>query len=181
MSLTPKNWKTFQHYKDRKPPWIKLHREMLDDYDFFRLPVASRALAPCIWLLASEYFGGCITATYDELAFRLRMSVAEFNEAVKPLIDKGFLIAASEPIADCEQGARLETEEEREKRQRESRGERPSGNFSNEQRGNREDENGIIGAANRAVAKLTEAEQVQPKIRSGEGPALVRLLSQGGG
>jgi hypothetical protein len=181
MSLTPKNWKTFQHYKDRKPPWIKLHREMLDDYDFFRLPVASRALAPCIWLLASEYFGGCITATYDELAFRLRMNVAEFEEAVKPLIDKGFLIAASDTLADREQEVRLETEEEREKRQRESRGERPSGNFSNEQRGNREDENGIIGAANRAVAKLTEAEQVQPKIRSGEGPAVVRLLSQGGG
>ena len=28
-----KNWAQFQHFKDRSPPWIKLHREFLDDYD----------------------------------------------------------------------------------------------------------------------------------------------------
>jgi hypothetical protein len=49
-----KNWAEFQHYKDRSPPWIRLHRSFLDDYDFHCLPVASRALAPMLWLLASE-------------------------------------------------------------------------------------------------------------------------------
>jgi hypothetical protein len=48
-----KNWKTCQHYKKRNPPWIKLHRSTLDDLDFLKLPVASKALAPYLWLLAS--------------------------------------------------------------------------------------------------------------------------------
>jgi hypothetical protein len=63
LRLTPKNWKSFQHYKDRAPPWIKLHKTLLDDFKFSRLPLASRALAPCIWLLASEYEGGEINAS----------------------------------------------------------------------------------------------------------------------
>ena len=54
MFLTPKNWHAFQHYNKRNPPWIKLHRALLDDYEFSQLPVESRALAPMLWLIASE-------------------------------------------------------------------------------------------------------------------------------
>lgn len=113
--LTPKNWGSFQHYKDRSPAWIKLHRGLLDDYTFSRLPVASRALAPLLWLLASEYERGEITASTDELAFRLRMSTKELADALSPLINAGFFLA-SEPLAGCKQDACLEKEEEREKR-----------------------------------------------------------------
>jgi hypothetical protein len=111
MTITPKNWNTFQHYKDRKPAWIKLHHALLDDYQFSCLPVASRALAPCLWLLASEYEGGEITAPPDEIAFRLRMSASDLFEALKPLIDSGFFIA-SNPLADCKQDAIPEIEGE---------------------------------------------------------------------
>lgn len=58
MKLVPKNWTSFQHYKDRAPPWIRLHRGLLDDYEFQCLPVASRALAPMLWLLASAETSG---------------------------------------------------------------------------------------------------------------------------
>ncbi len=122
MSITPKNWDNFQHYKDRSPAWIKLHRGLLDDFTFSRLPVASRALAPLLWLLASEYEGGKITASTDELAFRLRMSHSELTDALKPLIDSGFF-NASEPLADCKQEAIPEREKEEEnidKRKREN-------------------------------------------------------------
>ena len=54
MLLITKNWAEFQHYKDRSPPWIKLHKELLDDRQYQSLPLASRALAPMLWLLASE-------------------------------------------------------------------------------------------------------------------------------
>jgi hypothetical protein len=111
MILTPKNWKDFQHYKDRAPAWIKLHRQLLDNYDFFCLPVASRALAPCLWLLASEYEDGKINASLDELAFRLRMTRGEFADALSPLVEKGFF-DASEPLAECKQHASLEKERE---------------------------------------------------------------------
>jgi len=121
--LTVKNWAKFQHYKQRRPPWIKLHRELLDDYRFTRLPIASRALAPCIWLLASESDDGSVTGVVEELAFRLRCSEAEVLKYVKPLIDGGFISGrlhhASELLAERKQHAmpeesREETEESRE-------------------------------------------------------------------
>ena len=110
--ITPKNWQEFQHYKDRKPAWIKLHRSLLDDYEFSRLPVASRALAPLLWLLASEYEDGKITCNEDALAFRLRMSLKELRVALNPLIENGFFMSDSTPLADCKQDASLEKERE---------------------------------------------------------------------
>ncbi|MGA7803826.1 hypothetical protein [Bradyrhizobium sp.] len=70
MTLTPKDWQSLQSCKDRAPPWIKLHRALLDDFEFHRLPVASRALAPMLWLLAAGYEAGAISASHAEIAFR---------------------------------------------------------------------------------------------------------------
>lgn len=52
--LSVKNWSDFQHYKDRTPPWIKLHNSLLDSYEFECLPDASKAHLLCIWMLASR-------------------------------------------------------------------------------------------------------------------------------
>ncbi len=112
MSLTPKNWTSFQHYKERKPPWIKLHHGLLDDFEFSRLPLASRALAPLLWLLASEYQTGEIIASWEEIAFRLRVPVDHFATYIEPLINAGFFIGASEALAVCKQSAMPETERE---------------------------------------------------------------------
>ena len=84
--LKPKDWDKFQHYKNRNPPWIKLYRGLLDDHDFYKLPVASRALAPMLWLLASEYHRGIITAPMDAVAFRLHIPETELVDALKPFI-----------------------------------------------------------------------------------------------
>ena len=112
-----KGWEDHQHYKDRTPPWIKLHRGLLDDFEFHRLPVASRALAPMLWLLASEN-EGIVDCDPAFISFRLRMSEAEASSAVKPLIDNGWLIVehgASDVLASRLHDACLETEEETEK------------------------------------------------------------------
>jgi hypothetical protein len=117
--ITPKNWADFQHYKDRNPPWIKLHKGLLDNYEYHRLPVASKAIAPLLWLLASETKEGHIDADLANLAFRLRMSEGDIEKAIKPLVNGGFFIvvqAASTSLADCKQDAKPETETEREKR-----------------------------------------------------------------
>jgi hypothetical protein len=100
ISITPKNWKSFQHYGKRKPAWIKLHRELLNDYAFTLLPVESRALAPMLWLLSSEYEGGKIEATLQEIGFRVHMPADELFHALFPLIEAGFF-AASKSLADC--------------------------------------------------------------------------------
>ena len=110
-----KNWSQFQHYKDRAPPWLKLHRGLLDDFDFARLPVASKALAPMIWLLASESEGGAVNVDPEWLAFRLRCPVTEVKAGLTPLIDKGFLILDSNALAECLHDACLEGEGEAER------------------------------------------------------------------
>ena len=112
MSLTPKNWAEFQHYTNRRPPWIKLHRTLLDDPDFQRLPVASRALAPMLWLLASEQEDGAIHMDAPSLAYRLRMSDKDLIDAIKPLIERGFFVSDSSMLAPCKQDAIPETEGE---------------------------------------------------------------------
>ena len=115
MLLKPKNSAVFQHYKDRCPPWIKLHRDLLIDRDFMRLPLASKALAPLLWLLASEHKEGIFDASLEELGFRLHITDKEYEQGLRPLIDKGFFVIASGVLAECKQVAIPETETEGER------------------------------------------------------------------
>ncbi len=127
MLLQPKNWAVFQHYKDRCPPWIKLHRDLLNDRSFMRLPIASKAIAPMLWLLASESKDGVFDGSLDELVFRLHITPKEYQDGVKPLIDNDFFILVSGVIAECKQVAIPETEGETEtetKREKNKRGSR---------------------------------------------------------
>ena len=110
MALRPKNWERFQHYKQRCPPWIKVYRTLLDDRDFMCLPVASKALAMMLWLLASEHAEGVIEGVPADWAFRLRMTDNELLVALKPLIDNGMFEDASMMLAECLQSACPETE-----------------------------------------------------------------------
>lgn len=120
MRIRVKDWNKFQHYKDRNPLWIKLHKKVLDDFDFQRLPLASRALAPMLWLLASEYEGGVIEASLEEIAFRMRTSVEDLNNGLKPLLSSKFFDTcgdASNSLAEVKHDAipekrRVETERE---------------------------------------------------------------------
>jgi len=114
MNLVPKNWNKFQHYSHRNPPWIKLHRDLLNDRIFASLPIASKALAPLLWLLASESKDGSFNAASEELAFRLHIASKDIEAGLKPLIDKGFFVDASTMLAPCLQVAIPERETERE-------------------------------------------------------------------
>ena len=115
MMMKPKNWDQFQHYKDRCPPWIKLHREILNDRAFMMLPIESKALAPMLWLLASESKDGSFDGSIEELAFRLRLTNEQVAKGLKPLIDNSFFVDDSEMLAECLQVATPETERETEK------------------------------------------------------------------
>jgi hypothetical protein len=114
MLLQPKNWAVFQHYKDRCPPWIKLHRDLLNDRAYMRLPIASKAIAPMLWLLASESKDGVFDGSLDELVFRLHITPKEYQDGVKPLIDNDFFILVSGVLAERKQDAIPETEGETE-------------------------------------------------------------------
>ena len=78
-----RNWKKFQHFKDRKPPWVKLYRDILDDLDWHELDAtASKVLIMC-WLIASEDDGRL--PPVKTLAFRLRMSEKHTNDCLNKL------------------------------------------------------------------------------------------------
>jgi hypothetical protein len=122
LKITPANWRDLQHYKDRSPPWIRLHRKLLDNYDFHCLPVASRALAPMLWLIASEGVDGVIDADPGRLAFRLRVSAQDITDALTPLIQAKFFFVQhydSDALAPCLHDVLPEAEAEAETLQRE--------------------------------------------------------------
>jgi len=106
--LKVKDWEQFQHYKDRNPPWIKLSRDLLRDYNFQCLQDASKLQLMLIWLLASQ-MDNKIPA--DEEFIKNQIGVkGEF--CLKELIDKGYLVDDSGMLAGCKQSAMLETETE---------------------------------------------------------------------
>jgi hypothetical protein len=106
-----KNWANFQHFKDRRPPWIKLYRDILDDIEWHQLdPLASKVLVMC-WLIASENDG--VLPDLKVLAFRLRMSEKQTSECVSKLshwLEQDDINV----ISDCYQLDIPETERERE-------------------------------------------------------------------
>lgn len=76
-----KNWSKFQHFKDRRPPWIKLYRDLLDDMQWHQLdPLASKVLVT-LWLLASEDKDGCLPDT-KTLAWRMRMTEKQILDCI---------------------------------------------------------------------------------------------------
>ncbi len=129
------NWASYQSYKDRKPPWIRLHKSLLDNYDFHKMSANARALLPMLWLLASEDkdpVSGSIRYGYDEIAFRLRLPIKDIRAGVDELSrpnDEGEAFiqlnhscneTVTEPLRNRTQTvtSETETETETEKRQR---------------------------------------------------------------
>jgi hypothetical protein len=106
-----KNWSKFQHFKDRKPPWVKLYRDVLDDMEWYELdPLASKVLVMC-WLIASED-EGCLPNS-KTLAFRLRMTEKQTIDCLNKLshwLEQDDINAISEQY----QTDSLETEKETE-------------------------------------------------------------------
>lgn len=111
MTYRIKNWNRFQHFKDRRPPWVKLYRDLLDDLEWFELdPVSSKNLIN-LWLIASEY-DGCLPSI-EILCFRLRL---RNQEVTKILSNLGHWLEQVDinPISEGYQSDRPETETETE-------------------------------------------------------------------
>lgn len=85
--LEIKNWAMFQHYGKRNPPWIKLHRAILDDYAFCALPDVAKGHLMLLWLYASQNNGN---VPYDVPFLERKLSISNLN--IEVLIDAGFLL-----------------------------------------------------------------------------------------
>jgi len=113
-----KNWEKHQHFKDRRPPWIKLYKDILDQRDIAMLSDCTFRILIGLWLLASEdeLMEGNLP-NIDEVSFRLRTDKAKVIKALGDL-DAFILRDDDMMISSCYQSDVLETETETEKRQR---------------------------------------------------------------
>jgi len=113
-TFSVKNFDRFQHYRDRKPVWIKLYNELLDDYEFGLLPDASKMHLVAIWLLASRYEN----AVPADPAWVARRINATEPVNLDILAERGFIQynqECSDVLAERYQPASLEKETETEK------------------------------------------------------------------
>lgn len=70
-----KNWYKFQAYKHRRPPWLKLHRDLIEKREWIELDGEAAKLLVSLWILAAEKEGELPDT--ENIAWRLRMSEAE--------------------------------------------------------------------------------------------------------
>lgn len=125
-----KNWSKFQHFKDRRPPWIKLYRDLLDDMQWHQLdPLASKVLVT-LWLLASEDQDGCLP-DIKTLAWRMRMTEKQILDCISKLShwlehDDDNVISEryQDDLPETEREIEKEKEVETENRQKSNRGSR---------------------------------------------------------
>jgi hypothetical protein len=120
MMLRIKNWKRFQHFKDRRPPWIKLYRDILDDLEWHELDGQSAKFLLMIWLIASEDgpMGEGRVPCVKELAFRLRSTEKQVESCISKLshwLERDDITTISERYQN--DLPETETETETEKRQ----------------------------------------------------------------
>lgn len=99
-----KNWKNFQHYKDRNPPWIKLHYELITSHDWVIWDDASKLLAVACMMIASRNEG---RIPADE-SYIQKVAHLQKKPDLNPLIKSGFFVDASALLADA--SAKTETE-----------------------------------------------------------------------
>jgi len=86
-------WKEWQHYKDRNPPWIKLHVSILSSEDWVMLSDASRVLAVASMVLASKDNG----RIPNNPEYIKRVAYLNKTPDFQPLIDCGMVV----PITDA--------------------------------------------------------------------------------
>jgi hypothetical protein len=161
MTYRVKNWGKFQHYKKRKPPWIRLYRDLiLDDPDFDELPGDDFKLLAMLWMVASEdetYQG--ILPDDRTVAYRLRLKKQEIPVLYKRLAHWVIPCEQDASIvqADCNGDATPETEAESDQRQRER---------DNARSNSKDEEEGGIFVIDDEVATKFDAEAYRKMPRN---------------
>jgi len=122
-------WAEFQHYKDRSPPWIKLHRSLLTSETWVSASTNGKVLAVACMMLAADT-GNKIPASPR---YMQRAAYLDFIPDFSELVALGFLtpIDVVEEIQPPLAGASTlqadaRPEERREEREEEKKEEHPS-------------------------------------------------------
>jgi hypothetical protein len=88
-----RNWARYQHYKDRRPAWIKLYVSKLDDYELTALDYPIRLAADEL-LLVAALTNNAIPNDLLWLSGKTRIDQDTLAVAIKSLANIGFLSLA---------------------------------------------------------------------------------------
>lgn len=127
--LTLKNWHEFQHYKDRDPTWVKLHRNIMTSESWVLGTDMSRLVQLASMMLAARY-DNKIPYRFDLLkkVTHLDCNESAFKKAIAYLAETNFLEIqeVTEEKTELEHSASttLATRSSEERREEESRGEK---------------------------------------------------------
>ena len=99
-------WEKFQHYKERNPPWIKLHVSVMEKYEWEQLSDIGKGHLVALWMLASR--------TNNRIAkdanWIMRKCSLKSKINLEELISLGFIEMyqdASDLLSPCLQNATL--------------------------------------------------------------------------
>ena len=95
-----RNWKKFQHFADRRPPWIRLYRRLIEEADWIEMdPVLCKTLIG-LWVVASEdsHREGLLPPL-RELQYKLHLPVKTLE---KHLLALGAWLVVCDDISDTD-------------------------------------------------------------------------------
>jgi len=91
-------WDDYQHYKNRRPIWIKLYTDLLDNDDYLALSPGERNLLTELWML---YAVTGARVPLDTRSLSRRLQHRTTSQQLRSLVEAGFLrIRASKPQAN---------------------------------------------------------------------------------
>lgn len=96
-----RNWAKFQHYKNRNPPWIKLHYELMSSVDWVMADDQTRLLMVVCMMIASRH-DGYVPNNPDYIQ---KMSHIDKKPDLVSLCNTGFFEHASNMLATCKHDA----------------------------------------------------------------------------
>jgi hypothetical protein len=99
-----RNLEKYQHYKDRRPAWVKLYQTVLEDLAFTCLQDASKAHAILLLLIASRY-DNCLPYDANWLGRSIHATEPVDLEA---LVSAGFIELCDASTTDSKRLARAE-------------------------------------------------------------------------
>lgn len=91
--LRVRNWEKFQHYKNRRPPWVRYHVEMLDDHELLSFNYGTQLIYDRLLLLAARTDNN-IPNDQKWISGQTLVDQDTTAAALESLLDAGFLSIA---------------------------------------------------------------------------------------
>ena len=94
--LTVRNFDKLQHFKKKRPPWIKFYRDLPLDYPFINLPEYAKLTFVFLTIVASEH-DNRIPYDIEFLSKRLAITEDTIRLGVGELLNAGMVSVSKKP------------------------------------------------------------------------------------